>query len=700
MNDQTNQQDVYNTPLPQGATVGQTDYDTPLPTGASIGQPSETGLQKFTQGVEGQNEDNPAWQSPITGGMISGAVKSAANAAGTVVDMLTNKGKQFVPPGGMKILATEYKAIHPDATPEQVSDVLNKVANGKTPFSKETQEAASWLHSSGQPNGFWEQVGSIGEQMMEWMGGEGILKLASAPVKAAEAGEAAVQAVDTVGHVAQAQQVSKVLSANNKLAGIVALGLKAAQEALTKAVPAGLAVGTQNYLHNEDVGSAEKAGLLGGVISAPLHAAQAGLEGLVGEFEKIAPKQIEENPVIAAHQEPVQDTDKSVNVANTEIPVAATHPENVENLSPVGEAVKGYSTKQGAKNFVAEQVQPSAQKALQGNFSQSAVDSVNGLRALRNEDPYEEGQPVLKTTAGIAKFMKGEAQKTYQTLDDAAQHDIDEWTNKYGKAAQKEEAKEGVKDFASKLDEYGKPSTEGVNNGPKVTDIPPKPKLFTELQDQINDAKDTIKSKGSSQVDKQTAIENLPKYEQEMKNFMKAHPDLVDDQELSEANKVYAEGTRYDWIAKQLRSATKGAQAGGKFSGDTIQIRPQALENMEGQYDNKFGEGAFKKLLGAKAYNNYNTVVNTLKTPETGSKFVEWLNNLPLHAGKILTIPAGSFADRLLFDPEIADQIIDKFKGASELAAKTGKWAPRVAGTTVKPNPLQQALQGTASSLQ
>ena len=297
-----------------------------------------------------------------------------------------------------------------------------------------------------------------------------------------------------------------------------------------------------------------------------------------------------------------------------------------------------FSTPQGAQNFVDTQVQPAARKALQATLSQPAVDAVDELRTLRNEPTLEDNPPKLKTTSAIAKFMSGEAKKTYQVLDDAAQHDIDQWTEQYGEQAQKNAVQEGTPDFEKQFSELGKPSTETAPK-PKIT-IPEKPKLFTELQDQINDAKSTIGNKGASQVEKQTAIKDLPIYQKEMQAFMDKHGDLVNPSELKTANSVYSQSKRYDWVAKKLRSATQGAGEGGTFKGDVLKFRPQALENLERQYDNQFekvdGEDAFKKLLGPKAYANYNDVVNSLKRPNTGGgTLVEWLNSLPLKAGKL-----------------------------------------------------------------
>ena len=314
----------------------------------------------------------------------------------------------------------------------------------------------------------------------------------------------------------------------------------------------GIRAAAQNFAHTEDPASAAKAGALGEGLGALGEVAAKPLQYLSDQIQSIAPKVEsiagENVPVAATHPQlgvtpGNESAGSALNINNPENLETATESTVPDAKTPVKDTLQHFSTPQGAQNFVDTQVQPAARKALQATLSQPAVDAVDELRTLRNEPTLEDNPPKLKTTSAIAKFMSGEAKKTYQVLDDAAQHDIDQWTEQYGEQAQKNAVQEGIT-------------------------IPEKPKLFTELQDQINDAKSTIGNKGASQVEKQTAIKDLPIYQKEMQAFMDKHGDLVNPSELKTANSVYSQSKRYDWVAKKLRSATQGAGEGGTFKGD------------------------------------------------------------------------------------------------------------------------------------
>jgi hypothetical protein len=709
--------DEYSTPIPQGATSAPTqqdEYSTPIPQGATATPsnitPPETGLNKFVSGLEADKDptnpaDDPDAYERGINRMAAGGIKEAANGVGNILDMLTNHGQGGPGPVSTKAAVALYKEIHKDATPQQISDFANKQIRAPQAFQKPIQEAISWLHSGGQPDGFWETVGSLGEQAAEWLGGEEALKLASAPIKIVEG---APEAIDTAKHIASAKNVMTVLKLNPKLAGIVAIGLKASQTALGSAA--------QNYVHTEDPNSALRAGEIGEGLGALGGAIAKPIESISDQLGNVGPKvaQIagEDVPVAATHPQltgaPANETATSaLNINNPENLETTVEPAGkTDAATPVKNTLQHFSTPAGAQNFVDTQVQPAARKALQAGLSQPAIDSVDALRTLRGEAPLADAPPKLKTTAAIAKFMQGEAKKTYQTLDDAAQQDIDKWTEQYGEQAQSNAVKEGAPDFETQFSKMGQPSTETAPK-PKIT-IPEKPKLFTELQDQVRDAKATIGSKASSQVDKQTAIQNLPVYEKEMKAFMAKHGGLVDPDELSTANSVYSQSKRYEWLSKQLQRATQGAEGGGLFKGDTLKYRPQALESLERQYNIQFGktdgEDAFKKLLGPKAYNNYNDVVNALKRPSTGGgTFVEWLNSLPLKSGKVFgTIPVGALADHLLFDPDAASEIAAKFEGASKLAKAAGERVGATTAATVRPknSSLNDSLQSASGAFQ
>jgi hypothetical protein len=280
--------------LPAGFTVDSTPTTQPqaqptsgLPAGYTVDStpqqaPSQTGLQKLTSGLEsGQGTD---WESPILGQGISGAIKSGAGGLGNILDMLNHPSRTAIAIGNEKPedelqvrnAANAYRKAHPDATHEQVQAFVQQYV--QAPVSSHIQDAADWLRSSGDPEGFWQKAGAVGEQALEWFGTEGIAKLASAPVKVAEAGKA-VEAVDTVAHAKQTAAVAATLKANPKLAGLVAMGIKAGKDAL------GYGVGNaaQTLVHTEDPDAAAKAGITGGLTAGALGGLGEGLSQLASK---------------------------------------------------------------------------------------------------------------------------------------------------------------------------------------------------------------------------------------------------------------------------------------------------------------------------------------------------------------------------------------------------------------------------------
>jgi hypothetical protein len=154
--------------------------------------------------------------------------------------------------------------------------------------------AADWLKTGSKPQGFWEHTGAIGEQAMEFLLTDGLLKIAgpvATAAKAAEGVETVSAAARSVDELKNAQQVATTLAKNPKLAGLAAIGLRASQVSLEQgALQAG-----QTYLHTEDPRQALIAGGIGGALGGGLavvpEAARAVAQGPVGEWiQKVAPK--------------------------------------------------------------------------------------------------------------------------------------------------------------------------------------------------------------------------------------------------------------------------------------------------------------------------------------------------------------------------------------------------------------------------
>jgi hypothetical protein len=361
------------------------------------------------------------------------------------------------------------------------------------------------------------------------------------------------------------------------------------------------------------------------------------------------------------------------------------------------------ASQKAAQDFVATKVQPAARTALQSNFQRSALSDVDTLRAAQGADHtgiVPPKQPLLDLDK-VGKFMKDEAQVTYKKLDAAAASDIAEWNDLAKKAKELDAAATAKQDF-----QFANNPSSGAAVKPKpITaaqdSLPPQPLKFTELQDQLRRADSIIRSKNPSiaQVDREAAIKNYPKLKQQMDEFIAKHEESVNPGELDAADRVRAKATRYGWLANKVRTATKGMGAGidAGETGKDVKISETTLDNMPAQFDNKYGSGAFDKLIGPAGRANYNAVVKALQVPETGGRLLDWINKLPLHIGEVTTsLPANAIVDNLLFNHDFAQTAIrafDKLHTGRAIAAQAARSASRgaVAGAPVGASATQAA---------
>lgn len=223
---------------------------------SSLSASSPTLLQKVNTALT-----NPSLKPYIgdAGEALAGGLKDTAEMVGNILHMV-NK------PAGPGPFASK------DDT-----DLYNRLVEAD-PVHRHVEDAANWLKSGGQPSGFWENVGSVGAEAAQWLGGEELLKLAGGAAKAGEA-------IDATAHLAQAGKVAKVLQENPRLAGLVTIGLKASKDAL---MSAGL-----NYAHTGSVQDALTAGATTGVLSGGVGTATKALEPLAKEAPAPATKTIE-----------------------------------------------------------------------------------------------------------------------------------------------------------------------------------------------------------------------------------------------------------------------------------------------------------------------------------------------------------------------------------------------------------------------
>lgn len=358
-----------------------------------------------------------------------------------------------------------------------------------------------------------------------------------------------------------------------------------------------------------------------------------------------------------------------IEIAGEKVPVSqAQLPDAQQSVGT--KVAKQFASHKGAQKFIDERVQPAAQKAAQSNFSQAGLSQVEKLQQLRGETPAEA--PVLNTVDDIAKHLETEAQKTYKTLDEASKAD--------SAAAKSSNPNTDV------LDASGKPVD--------MTKQTAQPKAFTELQSQIRDAEQTLKSRTASTTEKGAAKEALPGLQKEMTDFLQKHGDAVAPGELDAADAAWQSAQRYKWIAKKMRVATKGTEGTDSvLAQKPTQLNPKSLENMPGQFDNKFGQGSFQKLLGDEGVKNFNDIQNVLRNPIERSAFEEWLHKTVLGAaGFALEGPLGGvgalvgkiglkhFADNLLFNPEFGQGMMKAWN-----AAKNSRFVKDESGEMVVP---------------
>jgi hypothetical protein len=281
------------------------------------------------------SSQDPSWLQPLSG-TGSGVINSAAHLVGNVLDMISTP-----------------------STPPTIGNPTGEGEPNKTALAatvdKHLHDAANWLRSGGPPEGFWQNVGAIGEQVLEYMGTDGLLKMVGP----------AVGAVDTAEHLKQAQQVAQVIKGNSKIAGLMAIGLKVAKDATL--------MGAQTYGHTMDPGQAAEAAVFGGATRGATEAVGAAGRALL----KRAPKVL--------------------NVAGEEIPALA------EQVNEAGEPTGTNAA--GAPKIAAAQ-QTGAQAVLGNTARQGAGNALTWVNLYGNRavEPAAEGVPRLGAGEGAEPF--------------------------------------------------------------------------------------------------------------------------------------------------------------------------------------------------------------------------------------------------------------------------------------------------------
>ena len=319
-----------------------------------------------------------------------------------------------------------------------------------------------------------------------------------------------------------------------------------------------------------------------------------------------------------------------------------------ENPPLAAKAVGQAATKEGAEKFTSEQVQPQSVKATVSNLDKTANDTINDLRGTRGEAPIDHDPAKIQSVGDISEGLQKEAQTTYKKFDKVSDDLVKQW---------EEDVKEDAK--LKKAD----PSLAGFP-------VPEKPETFTDMQGEIQKARKIINSSAPNDA-KEAAFDKLDEYHQKMEDFAEKYGDEagVSDDERRAANAAYKTSIRYDWVQNKLQTAlTNKAGTTGDAISNVVKINPSTLKNLPGQFDKKFGEGAFRTMVGADGWSNYNKVVKALSNPISKDQLSEILAKHSLSA--IATKPANVVANKILFDPAFGSSVL-KASQAVKGAIKT-----------------------------
>ena len=332
-------------PLPPGAKLA-TSATTATPHNAMLSAWQPTELERL-EDSDLSDTGGPEWLKPVEA-VGAGVINSGAHMLGNVLDMVGKAVKARMDPMGIA------SRMLPDGmAPLPPSD--------KDVVMKHVQDAANYLRGGRYPNGFWENLGAVGEQTIEWLGGGELLKLAGPAAGTVEASE----------HLKQSQQIAQVLKANPKLAGLVTVGLKASKDALL--------LGGQTYAHTEDPEQAALAAVTAGTL-------RAGGEGVAsaGRYLKgISPAELE--------------------IAGEKIPALQ---------SQVGEGGKPIAGGAEAAPKIAEAQQAAGQRAMQSTAQNATEAALNKVNATRPVYEAVAGRPQLPAPEGAEPFtftMEGAA---------------------------------------------------------------------------------------------------------------------------------------------------------------------------------------------------------------------------------------------------------------------------------------------------
>lgn len=405
---------------------------------------------------------------------------------------------------------------------------------------------------------------------------------------------------------------------------------------------------------------------------------------------------------------------KTKTIAGVDVPVSAPQIAGAKGI-PERLATK-LATQPAAQEFLNNHVQPEAVKTTAQNLVAPALATVDDLRRLRGQPLASANPPAIQSIDGIVDTLRTEAKPTFQTLDKAVEPELTQWeadkqawehanpepavpkapsTLSPTTAQTAAEKASGRAQWKAEKDAWQASRDEWEEDNPK-------PKTFTELQDQVKDAKRTIGSESSSQVDKADAKRNLPLHQQEIDDYINKYGSAVSRDELDAANKAWAQSHQYEWLADRVRTATRGTTGTASTLKQTpMRLNVGSLERMPSAFDNQYGAGAFKQLIGPQAMHNYNDVINALTNPIKGATPFDSFLTKTL---RTLEAPVSYVSNRLLFDPAFGQKWLQRWRlGGSAVKTGGNAVAPTVvAGTNLSESDKkaqQRKVLGGATSL-
>ena len=223
-----------------------------------------------------------------------GAAKGLLQVAGYGAHLLASISDQASP---KDVLA--YQQEHPGASTDDAMSAVSGQDKDGNPTdayrapdnrqaSQQLHESADWFKQASTTHGFWEGLGSTGEQLAELLATDGLSSLAGGLEGAQSAADVA-KIPGLADKLKSAQGVAAFLEKNPKMARVLGVGVRA----MHAAAKAGGQAAAQTYVHSQgDAGEAAAAGALGGVaggtIDGGLQAAQALIEHLTPEIREIA----------------------------------------------------------------------------------------------------------------------------------------------------------------------------------------------------------------------------------------------------------------------------------------------------------------------------------------------------------------------------------------------------------------------------